>query len=770
VKSWKIHIEGQVQGVGFRPFVYRLAQAEGLLGRVSNGVDGVRMTLNANESQLKSFLTKIKNEAPRAALIVRVTCHETKWQAFQEFSIVESDEQGKTDLLLTPDLGICPKCKADLETEGGRRAGYAFTTCTNCGPRYSIINSLPYDRHRTEMADFPMCPACTEEYHSPDNRRFFSQTNSCPECAVQLHIDGDNKPCSQSEILKAVTTSWRQGKIVALKGIGGFLLTCDASNVKAIKTLRSRKYRPDKPLAVMFGSTGEVAKHFKLSKEESEALESLNAPIVLLSDKIGANELPLAREAIAPGLDRVGIMLPCAPLFDLLLKAFGGPIIATSGNLSGEPIVYQDREAGDTLGSVADLIITNNREVLVPQDDSVVAFSHHQRPVFLRRSRGYAPTYVHTNDDLPETDILATGADLKSVFALQHGNNTYLSQYLGDLGSYSSQQNYQRTLSHLQQLLQAVPSLVLADLHPDYAASQLAEAYATANKLPLVRVQHHEAHFAAVLLENNLLEVRNTPVLGIIWDGTGYGSDGQIWGGESFVFEAGTFTRVGQLAYYPHFAGDKLAKEPRLAALAIAGDLPIARTAVEEKFTPPEYRIYQQLRTSAKRGCSSMGRLFDAVASLLGCCDQQSYEGMAASRLETMARKGLADAQLLGGYAVCLNRSGNFAAETIIKAILEDENRTEIKAARFHLTLVSLVEQSALKWGTKEIAFSGGVFQNILLVELLTEILSKSYQIHFQKFVSPNDECVALGQLAHYTIRQRVENHKKEQHVFSYTG
>ncbi|MEM1359761.1 MAG: carbamoyltransferase HypF, partial [Bacteroidota bacterium] len=708
--SWGIHIEGRVQGVGFRPFVYRLAREYQLCGQVSNGPDGVRIIVNASQAAVEAFTQQLQSQPPPVAIITQITCVEVDHVAYPNFSIVESPLSGTPKLLLTPDLAMCSSCREELSSEN-RRKSYAFTTCTNCGPRYSISKTLPYDRPRTTMDKFEMCPACLKEYHDPTNRRHFSQTNSCPDCAVELTVVGDAEQYTSAEILEKTVSAWRKGEIVAIKGIGGFLLTCDARQPNAISRLRELKHRPDKPLALMM-RTNEVATFFTTRPAEERLLAGIEAPIVLLAPKKGIN-LPLTQ--IAPGLDRVGVMLPYTPLFQLLLAAFSGPIIATSGNVSGEPIVYEDEKAMEKLGRVADVIVGNNRSILLPQDDSVQAVDQRGTSVFLRRSRGYAPVYLPGIKQLASENLLAFGADLKATFGIQQHGNTYLSQYLGDLNSYTSQFHYQRSLTHLRTLLQARPKTILADLHPNYVSTQLAYELGAADGIEVQQIQHHEAHFAAVLLENDLLHSPQD-VLGVIWDGTGFGTDGQMWGGECFRFSEGEMRRVSQLNYFPHFAGDKLAKEPRLSAIAIAGDLPEAEALLTEKCTPPEWKIFGQLRRRASLSSSSMGRLFDAVSSLLGLCDTQSYEGMAASLLMTAARKAWNTYGDLGAYDISLDAKGQLPTTAIMQAVLADTDTVGVRALRFHLTLVDLVRQVADQQQIGAIAFSGGVLQNILLV------------------------------------------------------
>lgn len=760
MNGWEIHIEGRVQGVGFRPLVYRLAQARGLVGQVSNGVDGLRIALCGSRLEAENLLEDILCGPPPAAIVTRAEIAPLTLAPCAEFSIVDSDLAGQPDLLLTPDLAMCPLCREELVAEG-RRKDYAFTTCTNCGPRFSIIEALPYDRPRTSMADFKMCPDCLMEYNAPNDRRHYSQTNSCPNCAVELEMDG----VATNEILNKVVKQWREGGIVAIKGIGGYLLTCAAGDSKAITTLRDRKHRPDKPLAIMVASAEAVEQYCEVRPCEREALEGPAAPIVLLPLKQGSDEL--AHNALVPGLDRIGVLLPYAPLFQLLLNAFGQPIVATSGNISGEPIVYESKVAREKLGQVADLILSHNRPILLPQDDSVLAFTKGGVPVFMRRSRGYAPTYLPENAaQFDQASILTFGADLKATFCLQHSSNVYLSQYLGDLSSYSVQQQFQTVQQRVGNILRSEPTEVLADLHPQFASRALAEAYAEKHHLPLRLVQHHEAHFAAVLLENDLLEAEET-VLGVIWDGTGFGSDGQIWGGEFFRYQQASMTRVGQLSYFPHFAGDKMSREPRLSALAIGGAVSDLATVWTSKFSAKDLSNYQKMRASTKLSSSSMGRLFDAVACILGLADNQSYEGMAASYLEALARNGWELLDSLSPYKISLLEDGQIPAADLLLAVHLDTQAKNIRALRFHLTLVALIREMAEKQAVKKVAFSGGVFQNTLLVDLLEHELSKDFELYFHRNVSPNDECISLGQLAYYRLTQISETVKKEQHVFS---
>lgn len=739
--SWLIHISGIVQGVGFRPRVYQLARRRGLRGEVSNGPEGVKVRFQAEVDMAEEFYREVLREKPPLAHITEHRLQRTEPATFDGFTIVASEAVGPRRLLFTPDYALCDACRAEMRDPQDRRHGYAFITCTQCGPRYSIIRDLPYDRPLTTMADFPLCPTCQAEYDDPLRRRHFSQTNSCPDCGITLRLYDRQQELLQGRdvapFIQAVVQRWQRGEVIAVKGIGGYLLTCDARSAEAVATLRQRKQRPFKPLAVMYPRLSDLGA-FSLSPDESEALQSPVAPIVLLRPAAGLDLAP----GLAEELNAVGVMLPYAPLLQRLLDAWGGPIVATSGNLSHAPIAFRPAE-GQALLSIADAVLSHERPIVLPQDDSVFRFAPQSRQrLILRRSRGLAPTYFAGAQPPPERSALAAGADLKACLGLTHQGNLYLSQYLGDLSHYDSQQNYQRTAEHLQRVLQAEPEVLLHDLHPGYHSHRLARAWAEARGLPTRGVQHHEAHFAAVLGENALL-IQPEPVLGVVWDGTGYGHDGQIWGGEFFRYQAGELRRLAHLDYFPVLAGDKMAREPRLSAFAL---LPEA-AAVQAAFSPVEQQLYRQLRGKAQLQTSSMGRLFDAVAALLGLRQRQTYEGEAAMVLEATAARYLRhqSAQPYPGLGL--------VPQLLMQRLQEDLAAgagVGHLAARFHLTLVQWVAEVAEQHGLSRIAFSGGVFQNALLVDLLIERLTPRFQLYFHQQLSPNDENIAFGQLMHW--------------------
>ncbi len=797
-RTFHIHLQGQVQGVGFRPFVWRLAHELGLHGWVNNAADGVHVCFNATLHEAQVFFEKMQTEAPPLARIRHSELVEAPQQHFEKFEIVESSASSEPDLPLTPDFALCLACTADLRQPGNRRHRYAFTTCTTCGPRYSIIRRLPYDRSDTAMQPFKLCPDCQWEYDDVTDRRYFSQTNSCPVCGVKMTVapsaqriyerkgakaqgrkHEENglsafaplRPCVEStnfaegeipsstnssgKALAQTVEALRQGSIVAAKGIGGYLLLCDASNRSAVETLRQRKHRPTKPFALLYPSLEILEKDAALGEAAVQELTSPVAPIVLLP----LVEMPasgVAFDLVAPGLDRVGAMLPYSPLLRLLADDFDGVLVATSGNLSGSPIVFEDETALESLTAVADFVLTNDRDIVTPQDDSVLTFSHfHQQKIILRRSRGLAPSLFMEHLDLPSANVLAMGASLKSTFCRQHRRNLYVSQYLGDLESFDTQQSFRHTLDHLTNVLQSTPDTVLLDVHPDYFSTQLGGELAAAWGAKTARIQHHEAHFAAVLAENDLLRSTD-PVLGVIWDGTGLGSDGQIWGGEFFLRENGSLQRVSHLEIFDFLLGDKMPREPRISALSICHSAGVESEFLMTKFTVNEWSLYNRmLRNGSSLHTSSMGRLFDGVASLLGLGDVQTFEGEAAMRLEQLALRyfrqhGLCSAE---GWLDKLDDEGNLPLSPLVSGILgglRNGVAMEKLAADFHVSLIKSVQLVALRCGAKKLAFSGGVFQNGLLVDLAIELLGGKFELFFHEQLSPNDECVSFGQLIRF--------------------
>ena len=762
-----LHLTGLVQGVGFRPFVWQLARAMNLTGTVGNGPDGVHIYINADTETARQFRHRVLSEAPALARIQSAVLTETEPRFFPDFSIVESVTEGPATALLTPDLALCAACRDELSDPTNRRFGYAFTTCTHCGPRYSISRALPYDRPATTMASFGMCAHCEAEYHDPANRRFYAQTNSCPDCAVTMRLYDREGQCvsdNQTTLIERVSKLLEAGETVAVKGIGGYLLLVNATNPLAISQLRKRKHRPTKPLAVLYPSVDSIRQDCRLHDNELAWLVGPVSPIILL-DLLPVPASGIDRHELAPGLGQLGVMLPYAPLLALIASAFGKPLVATSGNVSGSPICYTDEQSLTHLPAVADYILTHNRAIVVPQDDSVLRLSAtYRQPIVLRRSRGMAPTVIPALAGEQEQRILAFGASLKSTFAGQWRGNTYVSQYLGDLESFDTQTNFRNTLAHLLTLFDSAPTVVLADRHEGYFSTQLARDLAITWRVPLVTIQHHEGHLAAVLAENALLDTTK-PVLGIIWDGTGYGTDGQIWGGEFITYRnetdshtgtgPGRFSGVAHFEYFSSLLGDKMPREPRLSALSLAYGLPGADARLRVMFSPTEWALYPKLLATNALKTSSVGRLFDAVAALLGLADNVSYEGEAAMLLEERASRYVRanGFTMSRHYLPAIWSSANVPTRAIIAGVLHDAldgKPTDQIAASFHYTLVAVVRVVAGQTGINQLAFSGGVFQNALLMDWLRHDLGDAHPLYFHRDLSPNDECIAYGQLAHF--------------------
>ncbi|WP_375448042.1 carbamoyltransferase HypF [uncultured Fibrella sp.] len=778
--TFHLHLTGQVQGVGFRPFVWQLARSMKLNGSVSNGADGVHIYVNTDSGTAQEFSDRVQNEAPVIARIQAVELREVSPSWFTDFSIVDSLETGLASLQLTPDLALCDACREELTDPANRRFGYAFTTCTHCGPRYSILQKVPYDRPTTAMAPFSMCVDCEREYTDPTNRRFYAQTNACPNCPVTLSLflaSGQSATGSQTELLGYVVDALGAGQTVAVKGVGGYLLLCDATNAHAIALLRARKHRPTKPLAVLYSNVSQLRTDCHLANDELALLTSPASPIMLLDRRFETGSR-LAVDQLAPGLNQLGVMLPYVPLLALIAESFGLPLVATSGNVSGSPICYTNQQALEQLPAVADLILTHNRDIVVPQDDSVMRLSPtYRQSIVLRRSRGLAPTLMLPDLTGSNSNILALGASLKSTFAWQLRGNRYVSQYLGDLESYDTQTSFRATLNHFLGLFEATPKLILADKHEGYFSTQLARELATIWGVPLVAVQHHEAHLAAVLAENGLTN-GDKPVLGVIWDGTGYGTDGQIWGGEFIDYQNGVFNRIGHFEYFDALLGDKMPREPRLSALSLAVNVPGANELVRSKFTEKEWSLYSRLPelSNSRLKTSSVGRLFDAVAALLGLADIVSYEGEAALLLENAA----AGYVRTNGYEAAKSylpdtlRTRYVPTQAIITGVVRDSQAgysTSQIAANFHYTLVKAVGAVARQKGIWQLAFSGGVFQNALLVDWLRHELEPTYQLYFHRQLSPNDECISFGQLAHHALTTANTSRLKTEtsHVLSHS-
>jgi hydrogenase maturation protein HypF len=849
-----LKIQGAVQGVGFRPFVYRLATELHLTGWVNNNAQGVAIEVEGSTCQLHLFQERLQQEKP-----VRSQIHSTigEWKEplnYQIFEIRESSDPSADNLhaktaVILPDIATCADCLRDLFDAANRRDRYPFTNCTNCGPRYSIITALPYDRRNTTMHDFQMCADCEAEYHNPLDRRFHAQPNACPRCGPQLELwnrDGQVLATGDRALLET-TQAIRSGKILAIKGLGGFHLVVDAANLEAVTKLRKCKHRPDKPLALMYPNLESIQADCQVSELEAQLLRSPEAPIVLLQKLPQNNRL----HQISPHNSCIGAMLPYTPLHHLLMAELQFPIVATSGNLSDEPICIDNQEAIANLGNIADLFLLHNRAISQPVDDSVVRVMG-DRPVLLRRARGYAPlpiiisstkvgwehpefanisvgakhdrskSLVLTNNlsavmlrpykigMLPvgfgfaqpmlteqsqiiqdfnyqksPQNILALGGHLKNAIAFsirQEGqpqgdcpypitnstfcrdslpvpaldiNSIVISQHIGDLETTKAFEHFQRIINQLSEAYEFHPEAIACDAHPDYVSSQYAQQLSQSLQILLIPVQHHYAHVLAGMADNQL----QPPILGIAWDGTGYGTDGTIWGGEFLKVTDSGFERVAHLRRFKLLGGDKAAKEPRRSALGILWEMfgdRLWNMDLEplQAFTNSELAILKTLLTKqlATPQTSSMGRLFDAVASLLNICQIASFEGQAAIALEALCdRANTFD--FYHKFNLRFNVKNNVEIDwsPLIQAILEDmRNKVDVEtiAAKFHNSLVEAIALVAKQIGIEQIVLTGGCFQNRYLTERAMQKLQQSgFQPYCHHQIPPNDGGIAAGQI-----------------------
>lgn len=751
--AYHIHIQGQVQGVGFRPFIYKKAIYNKFTGWVNNTNTGVQIEIEGNEELIREFYAEIINNPPELSIITESSINQIPHLNLNNFNIIYSRNSEQPNLLLTPDFGICNACKNELLDKKNRRYNYPFITCTNCGPRYSIIKKLPYDRNNTAMDSFMMCDNCKAEFENPLNRRHYSQTNSCCECAVELSVLGAKRKREQIEILNLIENSLQKGEIVAVKGIGGYLILADATNSNTIKTLRERKHRPFKPFALMYPSDKSLLEDVNATEKELELFFSIKAPIVLFNLKREIKS-GLKKNLIAHNLNQIGVMKPYTPLFVLIVESLNFPIVATSANVSDSPIVYEDEKAQQELSDIADLIVGNNRDIVIPQDDSVVKFSQEfQQKIIIRRSRGLSPTFISPVENINTDEcLLGMGAGLKGSFTLYHQKNTYISQYLGNLESSDSQESYESVLKHYLNLLQAKPGIIVVDKHPQYFSTQYGNELAENLGADIYEVQHHKAHFSGVLAENGLIDTQEN-VLGVIWDGIGIGDDKQIWGGEFFSYCNKQMKRIAHFEYYQHIGFDKFAKEPRLAALAVTNEIKYANELLEGRFTPTEFKNYLKLiKKAGGLKTSSLGRLFDALAFLLGFINANTFEGEGAMILESKALDFYNENKNYFYFYNMKFTKNTISVKHLFCQIINDLrlkiSKEEI-ALKFHLTLVDAIKTTAERYSTKKIAFSGGVFQNSLLVDLIHRSLGGKFSLYFHQQLSPNDENISYGQLVY---------------------
>ncbi len=755
-KRLRVAVRGAVQGVGFRPFVYRLAQEHGLAGWVNNSAEGVCLEVEGQAGAVESFLGRLRTETPPRSVVQSVETAELAPAGYRAFEIRASDTAGPRVTQVLPDGATCPECRMELFDPQNRRYRYPFTNCTHCGPRYTIIDAIPYDRAHTTMKRFALCPACQAEYTDPADRRYHAQPNACPVCGPQLAL-WDRQGAVQAvrdEALRGAVAALQQGAVVALKNLGGFHLLVDAANELAVKELRRRKAREEKPLALLFPSLDAVSAVGQVSELEARLLTSAEAPIVLLERR--AEAVGLA-PSVAPGNPNLGVMLPSNPLLHLLMADFGRPLVATSGNLSDEPICTDEREALERLATVADLFLVHDRPIARAVDDSIVRVVA-GREMVLRRARGYAPFPVMLSAPVPP--ILAVGAHLKNTVALTSGRQVFISQHIGDLETPQAHAAFVRVCQDLQDLFATRPTMVACDLHPDYLSTRHAHQVGQ----PVVPVQHHYAHVVACLAENGLCP----PALGVAWDGTGLGTDHQSWGGEFLRLTPGGFTRFATLRAFPLPGGDQAAREPRRAALGTLyealGDEAFNQLTLAplQSFKAADLAVLRTLLRTPGRcpRTTSVGRLFDAVAALLGCRQVSSFEGQAAMDLEFLlagvAEEGHYEFRLIPGPQLKDNLSSPQVVEWVIdwepawRGVLADQRAgvaAGVISARFHHGLVEALVAVARRAGERQVALSGGCFQNRRLVErAVSRLRQEDFCPIWPRQIPPNDGGVAVGQ------------------------
>ena len=749
----KIALQGAVQGVGFRPFIFRLAEELKLPGWVNNSPQGVFMEVEGSRSVLEHFLFRLEAEKPARSFIQSL---ETSWLdpvGYDKFEIRASETTGNKSALVLPDIATCPDCLRDIGDTNNRRYRYPFTNCTNCGPRFSIIEALPYDRANTSMRQFVMCPTCQAEYENPGDRRFHAQPNACPVCGPQLELwDAQGAILGTKDVaLRAAVAAIQAGKIVAVKGLGGFHLLVDARNEKSIRRLRERKNRDEKPFALLFPTLAHAQAYCEISPLEARLLLSPAAPIVLLR-KISPAMVSLP-ELVSPGNSNLGVMLPSNPLHHLLMAALDMPVIATSGNLIDEPICTDEREALQRLGGIAELFLIHNRPIIRHVDDSIARVML-DREMILRRARGYAPLPIRLTSQVPGSQpevILATGAHLKNAIALAVGDNVFLSQHIGDLETVQAADAFLRSTIDLPKFYGASPSTVVADLHPDYLPTRFAQDILCQRH---VGVQHHLAHILSCIAENEVA----LPALGVAWDGTGYGGDGMVWGGEFFLVTQKEVQRVAHLRPFRLPGAGKAVNEPRRVALGLLYEL-YGEAAFEMQHLPP-LRAIPPVEMMTLRGMlqrrvhspqtTSMGRLFDAVASLTNLRQTISFEGQAAMELEFLATGSKTE---LHYSFPLLDRQRPLTldwAPLALSVLTDATDRLSLMeiSTKFHNALAESVVAVAKKIGENRVVLSGGCFQNRYLTEqTVTRLRQEKFSPHWHQRVPANDGGIALGQV-----------------------
>jgi len=750
ISAKQINVRGVVQGVGFRPFVYLLARQHGLSGYVFNTPGDVTIVLEGRNSEIERFLRDLRAKAPPQSHIESVEISERSIQGYQSFEIRESRVREDDYQLISPDLATCQACRDEIFDPSDRRYRYPFINCTNCGPRFTIIRDIPYDRPRTTMYKFKMCPSCQREYDDPLDRRFHAQPNACPVCGPRLELlNPAGERINADDVIAYASRLLREGKILAIKGLGGFLLCCDATNDGVVNLLRQRKRRPSKPFAIMVKNLEEVRKYCEVAEIEKLVLSSTASPIVLLRNR---NNHGLSSQ-IAPGLKQTGVMLPYTPLHHLLLNETDLPLVMTSGNYSEEPIASSNQEALYKLKNIADYFLVHDREIYSRYDDSVVMVEQNA-PLIIRRARGYAPYPISLPFEAKQ--IMGCGAELKNTFCLTRDKYAFISQHIGDMENEETLEHFEQTVKIYCRLFRIKPELIACDMHPDYLPVRWAETRAKADGLPMVRVQHHHAHVVSCMVENSI----SSPVIGVAMDGTGFGSDSRIWGGEFLVADYKNFRRLAHLEYLPLPGGEAAIARPYRTAIGylyrlFGDDLPFSTWF--KGVNPEEIDLIKQ---QVKQGInspltSSCGRLFDAVSALLGVRRVVSYEGQAAAELEAVA----CETETVGMYPFEIQSENGVRiirlAEMFNDLLADFRSGVEnsLIAAKFHRSLARMTGEVcsliASETGIRQVVLSGGVFQNRLLFNLIIrELKTHGLEPVFHRLVPCNDGGISLGQAA----------------------
>ncbi len=739
-----VQVEGIVQGVGFRPFVYALASSWQLSGVVGNNSLGAFLELEGAESAVAGFQRDLRLHAPPLASIDQVTVRELAPTGEPGFRIADSRLERSGQTQVAPDCAICADCLRELMDPADRRFGYPFINCTNCGPRFTIVQDVPYDRPRTTMAGFPMCSPCRGEYNDPGDRRFHAQPVCCPACGPRLTLDGGEP--GLGDVIATAARLLREGSIVAVKGLGGYHLAADALSQRATQTLRERKHREEKPFAVMVADLEMARSLGEITLADERLLTSAARPIVLVARRNGT-----VAPAVAPGQRQLGLMLPYTPLHVLLMRDFGRPLVLTSGNVSDEPIAYLDSEARERLNGIADAFLSHDRPIHLRVDDSVVR-SFRAGPMVLRRARGYAPRPLRL--PVPAArPVLGCGAELKNTFCLAEGECATISHHIGDLKNYETLRSFTEGITHLSRLIGVSPLLIAHDLNPDYLSTRYATELAeTADGgLQSMGVQHHHAHIASCLVDNQAAG----PVIGVAFDGTGYGTDGTLWGGEFLIADLAQARRAGHLTPVPMPGGETAIRQPWRMAAAYCAQLDVWPAIADRR--PKEWDAVTALVASGFQAppTSSAGRLFDAVAALAGVRDEVTYEGQAAVELEQLADRGAA-----GAYQAKLSQFGDspfqVSGADLVGEVVADLRRhvgVPAIAMRFHRGLAySIADGCDLIRATSAldtVALSGGVFQNVLLLRLaVKELERRGFTVLTHRHIPPNDGGISIGQVA----------------------